>query len=390
MTGRRHRRNPRVHGAGANQGRRGRRALRSVRVGRDGVRAHRGRTPMVRDGRICPRPGRQDPHGRAPAASRAQATTCRVPSRRRSFARSPRIRTRALPSMADVADALEPFASQSTGGGERVAHCPSARRSDRVRGDHPCADERARLRPSFPRTPRTRPRRIRRRASGRCSFRLRHGCARGRRDPRAPRTSRRFRPAPRALSTVPEAEAAFKEARSLLHDGVDSKVAPRWSRRSSSIHVRRRASRDCSPDAAGRPRRRASSLPERLRASRDASPARRSAPRRKRALRSSEARSRRMGNADDVRGFQFPRDPELQLFLARESDKATTKAPRPPTKPPCGWIHRTCRPSRHWPAPSETSGTSPRLLAATGAVHEALARRFDVCRSSLSLAHRAR
>lgn len=238
----------------------------------------------------------------------------------RALAKDPKAR---FASMADVADALEPFASQSTGGGERVRIAP--------RRDDPTAfaattrvPTSVSIAPIVPKDATA--------ASARSSkariwsllvpIALTGALAGG------VILARRAHPtpippgAPRPLSTVPEAESAFKEARSLLHDGVDSKgraamakaveLDPTFAAAHLEIAIQTQQE---DPSAAQAAFQSAFEHREML------------LPRDAALLDASEPYIRAKPDLDEWETrmtsvvFQFPRDPALQLFLGRARER---------------------------------------------------------------------
>ena len=141
---------------------------------------------------------------------------------------------------------------------------------------------------------------------------------------RRPRHAIRTRP----LSTVPQAEAAYKDAMSLWHDGAPPRRAQRSRARSSSIRRSPpRTSSSRSRSVAERSGGRAGVVPERIRASSHAATARRARSSKRASHTSAPKPDRRgMGDADDSVVFEFPRDPELQYYLGRaRNSKAMTR-----------------------------------------------------------------
>ncbi|AKV01506.1 serine/threonine protein kinase [Labilithrix luteola] len=237
----------------------------------------------------------------------------------RALAKDPKAR---FASMADVADALEPFATQSTGGGERVRIAP--RRDDptafaattrvptsvsiapmpKDAGGPPAKNPKARIWSLVVPIALT-------------------GVLAG-----AVVLARRAHPtpipagAPRPLSTVPEAEAAFKEARNLLHDGVDSKGRAAMARAvdldptfaAAHLEIAIQTQQE-DPGAAQAAFQSAFEHREML------------LPRDAALLDASEPYIRAKPDLDEWETrmtsvvFQFPRDPELQLFLGRARER---------------------------------------------------------------------
>ena len=152
----------------------------------------------------------------------------------RALAKEPDAR---FPTMADVADAVEPFAMQTHRRRPRADHAARlrVRGPERLRGDDARTGER--LGPAgAPRPPRA-PSAPERKsdASEEALASQAHAARAAARAPRRPsprsscsfgraRTCRRRRMPSRPLSTVPEAEVAYKEAMQLWHDGATGKA----------------------------------------------------------------------------------------------------------------------------------------------------------------------